>query len=253
MTVNSYRIEELSVTTGTTVRTVQSYRNKGLLPPPRREGRVALYSDDHVERLELIADLIGRGYSLNAVAELLDGLGRGDRIHDLIGLGDVLDRRTPPPSVVSADEIATAFGGADAIVGLCDVGIIEPDDQPDHYRIVLPAAYEVGIELLASGVPRLDVVRAARDVQRQVQQIADGFVYLVADHVVAEEPDHVGDGEGADADEPTSTVTDLVARLVPLAEGVATDYLRVAMDRRIRTEVERQIGILLTADAGADD
>jgi len=44
-----------------------------------------------------------------------------------------------------------------------------------------------------------------------------------------------------------------VERLVPLAEGVATDYLRVAMDRRIRTkvgirtEVERQIGILLTS------
>src|SRR4051794_23494535 len=75
-----YRIEELANVTGTTVRTLQSYRNRGLLPPPRREGRIALYSDVHVERLELIASLILRGYSLNAVAELLDGLGRGDRI-----------------------------------------------------------------------------------------------------------------------------------------------------------------------------
>ena len=49
--MTEYRIEELATVTGTTVRTLQSYRNKGLLPPPRRQGRIALYSDDHVARL----------------------------------------------------------------------------------------------------------------------------------------------------------------------------------------------------------
>ena len=55
------RIEELAVVARTTVRSVQSYRNKGLLAPPRRQGRIALYDDSHVERLVLIADLIEHG------------------------------------------------------------------------------------------------------------------------------------------------------------------------------------------------
>ena len=45
-----YRIDDLARAAGTTVRNVRAYQERGLLPPPRREGRVALYGDAHLAR-----------------------------------------------------------------------------------------------------------------------------------------------------------------------------------------------------------
>ena len=46
-----------------------------LLPPPERQGRVGLYGDRHVQRLQLISRLQRRGYSLAGIRDLLGGLG----------------------------------------------------------------------------------------------------------------------------------------------------------------------------------
>src|SRR5436305_1643105 len=43
-----YRIDELAREAGTTVRNVRAYQDRGLLPPPRRSGRVGLYTDAHL-------------------------------------------------------------------------------------------------------------------------------------------------------------------------------------------------------------
>ena len=40
-----YRIDDLAREAGTTVRNVRVYQDRGLLPPPRREGRAGIYSD----------------------------------------------------------------------------------------------------------------------------------------------------------------------------------------------------------------
>src|SRR5438309_572599 len=42
---SEYRIDELAREAGTTVRNVRAYQDRGLLPPPRRSGRVGLYTD----------------------------------------------------------------------------------------------------------------------------------------------------------------------------------------------------------------
>ncbi|MFB9386717.1 MerR family transcriptional regulator [Pseudonocardia petroleophila] len=40
MNGREYRIDELAHTAGTTVRNIRAYQDRGLLPPPRRVGRV---------------------------------------------------------------------------------------------------------------------------------------------------------------------------------------------------------------------
>lgn len=40
-----YRMAELARLAGITVRTVRFYRERKLIPPPRREGRIAWYDD----------------------------------------------------------------------------------------------------------------------------------------------------------------------------------------------------------------
>lgn len=43
-----YRMEELARLAGITVRTLRFYRERKLIPPPRREGRIAWYDDHHL-------------------------------------------------------------------------------------------------------------------------------------------------------------------------------------------------------------
>ena len=45
------RVEQLSARAGVSVDTIRYYQSKGLLDPPRREGRVAWYDDGHLDRL----------------------------------------------------------------------------------------------------------------------------------------------------------------------------------------------------------
>ena len=60
-----YTVEEVAERTGTTIRTVRWYQSEGLLPSPRRSGRVALYTDEHVARLDAIRDLQAHGLTLD--------------------------------------------------------------------------------------------------------------------------------------------------------------------------------------------
>jgi DNA-binding transcriptional MerR regulator len=82
--VSEYRIEELARVAGTTVRNVRAYRDRDLLDPPRRHGRVALYDDTHLRRLRLIASLLDRGYTLANIAELIEASERGLGVADLL-------------------------------------------------------------------------------------------------------------------------------------------------------------------------
>lgn len=64
-------VDELAARTGMTVRTVRFYAAEGLLPPPRRVGRVAYYDARHRMRLDLIRTLQEHGYTLAAVERVL--------------------------------------------------------------------------------------------------------------------------------------------------------------------------------------
>src|SRR5260370_30770224 len=67
-----WRIDDLSQRAGVTVDTVGYYQREGRLPDGERAGRVKLYGPVHLERLERIRDLQGRGFSLAAIRTLLD-------------------------------------------------------------------------------------------------------------------------------------------------------------------------------------
>jgi DNA-binding transcriptional MerR regulator len=67
-----YRADDLASDVGISVQLLRSYQSKGLLPPPRHEGRVAWYGPHHRERLLHIRHLKERGFSLRMIAETLD-------------------------------------------------------------------------------------------------------------------------------------------------------------------------------------
>ncbi|MET9943075.1 MerR family transcriptional regulator, partial [Streptomyces halstedii] len=81
-------MEELAKEAGITVRTLRFYRERGLIPPPRREGRIAWYDDHHLARLRTIAGLLERGHTLNGIADLAATFESGRDVAEVLGLGE---------------------------------------------------------------------------------------------------------------------------------------------------------------------
>jgi DNA-binding transcriptional MerR regulator len=66
-------IGELADRAGVTRRTIRYYVEIGLLQPPAGAGKAAVYSPDHLERLELIKTLQGYRLSLEEIRDRLAG------------------------------------------------------------------------------------------------------------------------------------------------------------------------------------
>src|SRR6266487_6932102 len=73
------RVEELAARADVSVDTIRFYQKRRLLPAPERQGRIAWYGSDHVERLAQIKDLQQRGLSLAVIRRIVSGeLDRAD-------------------------------------------------------------------------------------------------------------------------------------------------------------------------------
>ena len=103
-----YRVEELATEAGISVELLRSYQSRGLLPPPRHEGRLALYGARHLDRLRLIRQLKERGYSLKMVADALAQEGPPDPVvelsEELLSHREVADRTGVHPAVLRSLE-----------------------------------------------------------------------------------------------------------------------------------------------------
>lgn len=86
-------MEELAEAAGITVRTLRFYRERKLIPPPRREGRIAWYDEHHLARLHTISALLERGHTLSGIADLATAFESGRDVAQLLGLATT----EPPP------------------------------------------------------------------------------------------------------------------------------------------------------------
>ncbi len=80
-----YRIDDLARIAGTTTRNIRVYRDRGLLPPPVRIGRIAVFNDTHLTRLRLITSMLDRGYNIAHVHEMLSAWEEGKNLGDVLG------------------------------------------------------------------------------------------------------------------------------------------------------------------------
>lgn len=239
--MEGYRIDELARAAGTTVRNVRAYQDRGLLPPPRREGRVGIYDEGHLARLRLIGELLGRGYTLANIAELVQAWESGKDLRDLLGLevavaGPWSDE---VPGHVSADDLLALFGSEasiDATRRSIELGYLEPEG--DGFRAPSPRQLGAAGELVAAGIPLDAVLDLAGELRDGVDRIAEGFVGLVTDHVL----DAAGDALQP-ADVPR--IAELIQRLRPLAQTVVDAELAKAMERHAQAQLGDRLATLL--------
>ncbi|MFF1560585.1 MerR family transcriptional regulator [Streptomyces sp. NPDC058279] len=247
-----YRREDVARAAGVKVRNLRYYQERGLLPPPRREGRVAWYSDDHLTRLRLINDLLGRGYSVNGIAELLDAWERGGGLSQLLGLERAMtgDWEQEEPVTMTTAELRDLFGAAATAEDTrraAELGYLRIDgDRITHRSRRL---LEATLTLVRQGVPLAEILDAGGFVQDQAAALADRFVGLFRRHVIGPDgllgpnghlgPDGLVAPDGAERLSATQLdhISEAAAALRPVAgEVVAAEFAR-AMARRVEAEV----------------
>jgi len=225
-----YRIDELARAANSTVRNVRAYQERGLLPPPRREGRVGLYSEAHLARLRVINALLERGYSLGNIAELLETWEAGGDLRELLGfeqavLSPFLDEAE---DTIALDELAKLFGTFDplAIAKSVKLGLLIPDET--NFRVPSMRLLRAGAELHRAGIPLSALLDELGALRSDVDRIAERFVALVQRHVF----DRYGDALPPASETPK--LTDMVRRVRPLAGLVVDTELAHALERHIR-------------------
>lgn len=67
-----YGISVASELSGIAAQTLRHYERRGLVTPIRTEGGTRRYSDDDLERLKRISELVGKGVNLAGIGHILD-------------------------------------------------------------------------------------------------------------------------------------------------------------------------------------
>jgi len=231
--VREYRVTELAERAGITVRTLRFYRERKLIPPPRREGRIAWYNDHHLARLRTITALLERGHTLGGIAELIAAFESGRRdVGELLGLdGSLPSWSEETPVRLTPQALADYFDGEATAANLTvslDIGYlaVDGDDIVHISRRLLDASRA----LVAQGIPLSAVLAAGHEVRGHVDAIAETFATLLISHVLA------------DAKKRGEEIGETVERLRPLAKSVVDAELSMAMDRRLRAGLEQRAG-----------
>jgi DNA-binding transcriptional MerR regulator len=247
VTEEGFSVDELARRAGTSVRNVRLYQERGLLPPPRREGRRGLYTDDHLQRLRLVLSMLKRGYPLTAIRELVEAWAARRSLGDVLGFEEALSApfADEAPARLSLDELAAAFpdGSSEALARAVALGIVVPDG--DGFVAPSPALFATGVQLVADGVPIDAVLDNAAAIARATDELAAGFVDLFVEHVWQ---------PFVDAGMPAGDlrrITETLERMRPLANRAVTAALAHAMQRHSDAAAVAQAGQMWPAAAPA--
>jgi len=159
---SEYRLDELARRAGVASTTVRLYQTRGLLAPPRLEGRTGWYDESHLSRLRLIARLQGEGYSLAGIANLLEQWERGRSLDAVVGVEAELDALVGDVHAVVVDpaELLGRFPEAamtpEAMQRAVSLGLVQPTDD-GKLRVADRRFLETGSGLAGLGIP-IDVI-----------------------------------------------------------------------------------------------
>lgn len=230
-----YRVESLAAKADVAVDTVRFYQSRGLLPPPRREGRVAWYSDEHVERLARIRRLQDRGLTLATIARLLAGeldaadealvtalsASPGDDDDELLSIEEVAERSGIPLGLLRA---------------VVKEGLLAPRrvDGGDRFTSADVAAGAAGLRLLEAGLPLTDVLDLARRHHHAMREVAERAVELFDLHVR-----HPLRASGLPDDDAAHRLVEAFTTLLPATTDLVTHHFRRTLLNAAQEHIER--------------
>ncbi len=193
-----YRVEALAAAAGISVDTVRFYQGRGLLELPRRSGRIALYDDDHLERLRRIKALQQRGFNLGVIARILRGeLDAADEaLVEAVVAGDD-EAEGVTEEFWTLAELGQRAGVPETLLEALErEGVLVPRHQHGEARYTEAdlVALQAGLKLLAFGLPIGEVLDLARMHREAARAVAERAVTLFDRHI---RQAHRGDEQAA--------------------------------------------------------
>ena len=214
---------------GITVDVVRSYQSKGLLPPPRHQGRVAIYDDRHLERLRTIRELKREGHSLKVIAAMVTRPQGRTRYREAVRGGDeeeltlaeVAERARVPTSLLRSLEAS---------------GLLRPlkiGEGGAHYTGADVRAVRMLLSLVG-GVPLEEFMRVARTQIDAATEVAEKAVSLFFRYVRQPLLD-----SGLPPEEEAERLVTAFRLMVSAANGLISYNIERMMLNLVEEELER--------------
>ncbi len=235
-----FTVDELAARANMTVRNVRAYAARGLIDPPRLEGRTGYYHRGHLQRLQLVRDLLDRGYTLAAVekAVLSSPATATATALDLLHLLDE-PWSDVEPELMSRDALAALahVDRDDALIdALVEFGLAAwVEDDHESVRLIQPAIVRNGAAAVALGLPANDIIALFPLMQKNLRAIADAFVSNAVAAIAQPFIDH-----GLPAEE-APEVLGAIEKLLPVASQVTYAMFRHALAEAIDAEIGTQL------------
>ncbi len=224
-----YRVEEIAARAGVRVDTIRFYQFRGLLPRPRREGRIALYDDGHLERLRRIRELVDQGFTLAQIKRLLE---QESEAEDQPLLEALVEEQVGERTFSRA-ELAAEAGIPEALIGAAETaGLVHPlqIEGEERFSAADREMARSALRILDAGFPLNELLALAVQHARSVQEISDRAIDLFDDHVRKKA------AQREDADQVTEAFRDLLPELTRL---VALHFQRTVVSRALQRLARR--------------
>jgi len=180
--VDRLRVEDLAQLADVSVDTIRFYQKRRLLPAPAREGRVAWYGPEHVERLARIRELQAHGLTLALIGRVVSGdldatdaplaiaVADADAREEFLSLGDLAERAGIPVELLEA---------------VAHEGLLVPrvHDGEERYTASDIAIVRADLSMLETGFPLPDLLALARQHNESTREIAEQAVALFDQYV----------------------------------------------------------------------
>ncbi len=235
-----YRLDELAHQGGVASTTVRLYQSKGLLAPPRLEGRTGWYDETHLSRLRLIARLQDEGHSLAGIADLLEQWEKGRSLDAVIGVEAELDSLLGEAHAIVLDpvDLLGRFPDGSMSPELMQragaLGLVEVTDD-GRLRVADQRFLETGAALAELGIPAEVILDEWEALVAHTDEIAEHFITIFETRLAPE-----GWRDGLDSDRTRQLATTL-AQL----QATARQVLVAALDASVARLGRERLGELV--------
>jgi DNA-binding transcriptional MerR regulator len=243
-----YRIDELARLANTTTRNIRVYRDRGLLHPPLRVGRIALFNDTHLTRLRLITSMLDRGYNISHVNEMLSAWEQGKDLGDMLGLESAIagSWATEKPQRMALEQARGLVGDDAGFDRLVSLGIIRLDDETTA-TVMRPTLIDVLLEMRDFGVALDKLI----DIHEQIAPLLDQISTILVQAGVEEVLDKINPGAAMPDDvEVTALITTLVRFRTQALTAVGAT-LASSVESAVESVVAQLLGDLIARSAEA--
>lgn len=230
----SFTVDELAAAAGLPVRTVRHYQSEKVLPPPQRQGRIAVYGREHLDRLLLIGRLQDRGLRLAAIRDVFKRVEKGEVwLDEWLGLGDEL--RAPwseeRPAVLTEAELAERVAGRPgAVAALVGAGLVRRQaGLASSFLVPSPGLLDITLQLDAAGVDIDTAAVAAGTIRKHLRRASGELVDFFLERA----------GAGFARRGSTDDITEALGALRPLGARAVQLVFTQEIERALRHAVEQ--------------